>query len=69
LSEEEQVESILDQAWVSMDKDFRKQAVDTVAEYGQMAINHLLKFNNRIVDEEIKGYVIKKIQVIKSKKV
>jgi hypothetical protein len=66
MSEEEELKKILTQAYVSNDKEFQKQAVDTAATYGLSAITYLKDFNTRLNDEELKRYVMTKIQELKS---
>ncbi len=67
MSEEEQIKKILDKAYLSGDSNWRIKSVDTVANYGKIAIDHLLDFNERIMDDEIRRYVMTKIQEIKTK--
>ena len=57
MSQEEELKKILTQAYVSNDKEFQKQAVDTAATYGISAIRYLREFNTRLNDEELKRYI------------
>ena len=66
MSEEEELKKILTQAYLSNDKEFQKQAVDTAATYGLSAITCLKDFNTRLNDEELKRYVMTKIKELKS---
>ena len=66
MSQEEELKKILTQAYVSNDKEFQKQAVDTAATYGLSAITYLRDFNTRLNDEELKRYVMTKIQELKA---
>ena len=66
MSQEEELKKILTQAYVSNDKEFQKQAVDTAATYGRSAITYLRDFNTRLNDEELKRYVMTKIQELKA---
>ena len=66
MSQEEELKKILTQAYVSNDKEFQKQAVDTAATYGPSAITYLRDFNTRLNDEELKRYVMTKIQELKA---
>jgi hypothetical protein len=65
MSQEEELKKILTQAYVS-DEEFQKQAVDTAATYGLSAITYLRDFNTRLNDEELKRYVMTKIQELKA---
>ena len=66
MSQEEELKKILTQAYVSNDKEFQKQAVDTAAVYRLPAITYLRDFNTRLNDEELKRYVMTKIQELKT---
>ena len=66
MSLEEELKKILTQAYVSNDNEFQKQAVDTAATYGLSAITYLRDFNTRLNDEEMKRYLMTKIQELKS---
>lgn len=65
--QEEQIKKILNEAWISSDKDFRLKSIDAVALYGKIAIPHLLTFKSTINDIELKNYIMTKIQEIKSR--
>lgn len=67
MSEEEEIKKITTQAYVSNNKEFQKQAIDTAATYGKIAITHLLDLNNRLSDDDINKYILSKIQEIKTK--
>jgi hypothetical protein len=56
MSEEEEIKKITSQADVSNNKEFQKQAIDTAAMYGRIAITHLLDLNNRLVDDDKRVY-------------
>jgi len=67
MSEEEEIKKFLSQAYISNNKEFQKQAIDTAALYGKSAMTHLLDLNNRLIDHEIKHYIMTKIQEIKTR--
>jgi hypothetical protein len=67
MSEEEEIKKIISQVYVSHNKEFQKQAIDTAARYGKTAITHLLDLNNQVADDEIRQYIMTKVQEIKTK--
>lgn len=67
MSEEEELKKILSQAYVSNNKELQKQSIDTAASYGKIAITHLLDLNNQLSDDEMREYVLNKINEIKTK--
>ena len=49
-----------------MIKNSKNKSVDTAATYGLSAITYLRDFNTRLNDEELKRYVMTKIQELKA---
>jgi hypothetical protein len=65
MSNETQIRKILEEGYLSNDFDIIIQSIDTVASYGTMAVDDLLRFSEVISDFQLKKYIFLKIQEIK----
>ena len=64
--EDTQISKILEEGYLSNDFDIIIQSIDTVASYGPLSIDDLLRFSEKIDDFQLKKYVFSKIKDIKA---
>jgi hypothetical protein len=65
-NDEEQIEKILYQAYLSNDFNILVQSINTVASYGTIAIDNLVEFSEKVSDFQLKKYIFSKIEEIKN---